>query len=181
MMHFVEALLDPSEQATQFRNQFGVLVFPNANPDGVDAGHWRHNDHGVDLNRDWSAFNQPETQAIKTYLQTAQLEKIVFFVDFHSTYHDVFYLLDDGASEEAKAICQDWIGRISTQLPEYQFKMQQVSSEVPASMNWIHAQFKAPAVTYEVGDGTNREQLKETAETAAQALMYCLLEQDGQK
>ena len=30
---------------------------------------WRHNANGVDLNRDWTAFTQPETQAIKNYLE----------------------------------------------------------------------------------------------------------------
>ena len=40
------------------------------NPDGVDSGYWRHNSNGVDLNRDWIEFTQPETKAIKQFLES---------------------------------------------------------------------------------------------------------------
>ena len=38
-------------------------------PDGVADGHWRHNDGGKDLNRDWGPFTQPETQAVAGVLE----------------------------------------------------------------------------------------------------------------
>ena len=62
------------------------------NPDGVDNGHWRHNANGVDLNRDWTGFNQPETSNIKNFLKKKTKEGYDFTlgVDFHSTWQDVY-------------------------------------------------------------------------------------------
>jgi hypothetical protein len=46
-----------------------LLTIPMANPDGASASS-RRNSAGVDLNRDWVALSQPETQAIeRLYLE----------------------------------------------------------------------------------------------------------------
>lgn len=50
------------EQATLRRVTF--LIVPMANPDGAESGR-RANANGVDLNRDWVAQRQPETQALE--------------------------------------------------------------------------------------------------------------------
>jgi len=60
MQHFVEAILDSNVLAKAFRKKYRVLVLPLLNPDGVDMGHWRHNYTGIDLNRDWGIYLQPE-------------------------------------------------------------------------------------------------------------------------
>ena len=52
-----------------------VIVYPLMNPDGVDEGHWRHNTGGIDLNRDWAHYNQPETRQVALpggYIVTAR-------------------------------------------------------------------------------------------------------------
>ncbi|MDB6006523.1 MAG: hypothetical protein JWR15_3510 [Prosthecobacter sp.] len=63
LMRFVEELSGDSDLARKFRQDFHVMIIPLINPDGVDAGHWRHNLGHVDLNRDWGPFAQPETKA----------------------------------------------------------------------------------------------------------------------
>jgi len=89
---FVETIAGKSETAENFRNKFTTIVFPLMNPDGVDLGHWRHNANGIDLNRDWVNFNQPEPRAVRDEVEKliSSGKKIIFFIDFHSTQHDVF-------------------------------------------------------------------------------------------
>ena len=61
-LHFVERLLENDPLTEKFKQKYQVLLFPMQNPDGVDLGHWRHNAGGIDLNRDWDRYNQPETK-----------------------------------------------------------------------------------------------------------------------
>ena len=62
---FIETLSADTELAEAFRKRFAVWAVPVVNPDGVAEGHWRHNTGGVDLNRDWHGFNQPETRVVR--------------------------------------------------------------------------------------------------------------------
>ncbi|MBN2237319.1 MAG: hypothetical protein JW729_07150, partial [Bacteroidales bacterium] len=97
MKAFVEKLSDNSELAQQFRAKYNTYVIPMVNPDGVDHGHWRHNSGGIDLNRDWETFNQPEVLAIKNFMENKVKEskgKFYFGIDFHSTFHDIYYTID---------------------------------------------------------------------------------------
>ena len=74
--------------------KYRVLAFPLINPDGVDLGHWRHNASGVDTNRDWGRYRQPEIKSIVKFIHKIKKRdnnKIVMGLDFHSTYYDVFY------------------------------------------------------------------------------------------
>jgi hypothetical protein len=54
-------VMQQDDQAAGFPRKAPHRAGANANPDGVDKGHWRLNDGGVDLNRDWGPFTQPET------------------------------------------------------------------------------------------------------------------------
>lgn len=56
---------------------------------------WRHSAAGIDLNRDWEAFNQPETQAVRKFMQEQVKAggKFLFAIDFHSTFHDIYYTI----------------------------------------------------------------------------------------
>jgi len=85
---FVETLCADNELAQKFRKIYTVFVVPMMNPDGVDNGHWRHNTGGIDLNRDWFNFNQPETQFVRDFLRkkiNGTQSKLQFGIDFHST------------------------------------------------------------------------------------------------
>ena len=66
---FMEEVMGDSPTAQVFLEKYRVLAFPLVNPDGVDLGHWRHNAGGIDTNRDWGRYRQPEIKAIVNYIR----------------------------------------------------------------------------------------------------------------
>ena len=84
---FYETFFDKDYLSEKFRKQYNIISFPMPNPDGVDSGYWRHNSNGVDLNRDWIKFTQPETKAIKQFLESKVSLglKIEFAIEQHSS------------------------------------------------------------------------------------------------
>src|SRR5690606_33905105 len=104
---FVETIAGESELARTFRKHFKTFVVPLVNPDGVDNGNWRHNAHGIDLNRDWYYFNQLEPKVIAEELLRLKNEenaRFHFFIDFHSTQVDVFYTTGKDTTKEKDEI-----------------------------------------------------------------------------
>jgi len=180
LLRFVEELAGDSPLAREFRENFRVHVIPLVNPDGVDLGHWRHNTGGVDLNRDWEAFNQPETRAVRdAFMEILEEpgEELWFGVDFHSTQRDVFYTLERTLETNPPGITDRWLGFIATGLPHYEVNDSPSGLGTPTSRNWFYREFGAPALIYEVGDRTDRELIREVAATAAQGTMEVLLEE----
>ena len=180
MRSFTDEVLGTSELARTFRAQFKIYMIPNLNPDGVEHGHWRHNLGGIDLNRDWGPFTQPETQAAKTVIDAIQDDGLKLFLDFHSTSKNVFYtqpLGNDGTEYDFTA---QWLERAGSQLEDYPFDRQGAHNvDLPTSKNYIFERFGIPAITYELGDNTDREQIAETARIFAQEMMILLLEEEG--
>ena len=91
---FMEEVMGDSPAAKRFLENYRVLAFPLVNPDGVDLGHWRHNAGGIDTNRDWGRYRQPEVKTIVSYIDQEQKKaktQVVLGLDFHSTWYDVFY------------------------------------------------------------------------------------------
>jgi hypothetical protein len=184
LLRFVEELAGDSELALEFREHFRVHVIPLVNPDGVDLGHWRHNTGGVDLNRDWVAFNQPETRVVRdafTEILSGPGEEMWFGVDFHSTQYDVFYTLERTLETDPPGITDQWLDYIGTHLPHYEVNDSPSGIGGPMSRNWFYQAFGAPALIYEVGDQTDRGLIREVAATAAQGTMEILLEELGRR
>lgn len=77
LLRVARELLDAKNYA---RFDISVLIVPNANPDGR-AAFTRNNANGVNLNRDWQDFSQPETQAIRDLIND---HHVVAAVDFHN-------------------------------------------------------------------------------------------------
>lgn len=173
---FSEALLENSE----FTKHYNILFVPNINPDGVALGHWRHNVNGVDLNRDWKDFKQPETAAIKHYLDTIVKSggKIMYGVDFHSTHHDVFYTMPQGHGLTPDDTTVTWLARLADAEPS--FKVLDKPGHNPGRgvfKQWLSDTYGVHAVTYEMGDNTNRAVIKSVAISAANTLSDTLLAQ----
>ncbi|WP_289644607.1 M14 family metallopeptidase [Maribacter aestuarii] len=179
MKSFIETLSGESPEAIAFREEFDVFVVPLMNPDGVDNGHWRHNMGGIDLNRDWENFNQPETQSVQNFLNKKSAEgyEFVFGADFHSTWDDIYYPIDSTVTGEKGQIVFDWIDGISNRLPQKQTNIKPSTTIHPTmvSRNYFYVNHNMPAIVFELGDNTPRDFLKEKGKVAAEELMKLLM------
>ena len=176
---FLEALLDTTELASTFREHFVIKAFPIVNPDGVINGHWRHNTGGIDLNRDWEFFNQPETRAIRDALLPLAgnpMRKVYYGIDFHSTNENIFYPINEGVVTFPDNFTQRWVEVIKLDNPDIRFRSEEFDTSSPISKNWIFKTFGADAVTFEVDDALSRDQIRELGRSSAISLMQMLLE-----
>lgn len=178
MQAFVDRLVVLSEQQTQAEGadtQF--LIVPLLNPDGVARGHWRANRGATDLNRDWGDFTQPETRAIKAWLDALPGNvRPVLMLDFHSTQRNLFYVQGDEASMAQQRFLGAWLGGKENALPGYPFTIEPRNGN-PGSgtaKNWFHTAFAIPAYTYEVADTADRAATRNAAQELAQSLGHAL-------
>jgi Zinc carboxypeptidase len=168
---FVARLADDSAAAVAFRAGHRLLLAPAPNPDGVARGHWRLNAGGMDLNRDWGRFSQPETRALGDLITAeAQGRPMQAFLDFHSTENSVIYAPPPNAPSPTMA----WLGLLRTRLdaakspPQWSYTH---NSEVGTSKGWALERFAAPGITVELADAAPSEEVRITGETIASALI----------
>lgn len=180
MLQFVETIAGESDLAIRFRRAFRTVALPLVNPDGVAHGHWRHSMAGVDLNRDWEDFRQPETQAIRDDLHRLTAGRrgpLWLFLDFHATHRDLFYTESDDEPTLPVGFTRRWLDRLGAALPEYEVRRDwQTGRGNATSRRWVSATFGAPAITYELGDHTDRHFIHRQATAAARTMMTTLLE-----
>lgn len=184
LMPFSETVLGESDLAVAFREKFNVLIVPNMNPDGVRAGHWRHNKGGMDLNRDWGPFTQPETRAVRDAIQPflEGEERMAFFLDFHSTWKNLLYTQADDEPTSPPMFARDWVKAVDDRLDDdvYPFTREaRHNSGKPISKNYMYDQFGISAITFEVGDHTQRSAIKSSAKVFAEEMMRLLLEHEN--
>lgn len=183
MMTFVEKLADDSELSRRFREKFKTWVVPLMNPDGVNEGHWRHNLGGVDLNRDWKVFLQPEARAARDLISEIVAEpdtRPVLFLDFHSTHRDVFYTQLDEHETFPKDFTKRWLAAIGERFPDYEIRRNGSHNVTQATSKWwAYQNLGVPSITYELGDETDRETIRRVASGAAEEAMKLLLETAG--
>ncbi len=178
MQQFVNVLLENNKLSCKYRKKFVTYVVPLMNPDGVDNGHWRHNAGGIDLNRDWLQQNQPEVKQVNHFIDssiTVNQSKILFFIDFHSTWDDIFYtnsvtkksnlpgLMDGMLAEMEKELAQ---GKLNIRASE--------KNESFVSKGYFYNHYNAESVTYEVGDNTTRDIIERKGKVAAQSFLKSL-------
>jgi predicted deacylase len=146
------------------------------NPDGVAAGHWRHNVNGVDVNRDWGPFTQPESNAVMTWVkqQESSGRTLRLMLDFHSTFEDLFYT--QPVSTDPPDFASVWLAASAARLPDFPFKHEaNPVSEQANAKNYFYTSRGIPAITYESGDETSREQLQSSAVVFAEEMMKTML------
>ncbi|WP_285713282.1 M14 family metallopeptidase [Erythrobacter oryzae] len=166
MRAFVDALVE----ARSLPADVQILIVPMLNPDGTARGHWRANRGATDLNRDWGPFTQPETRAVKAWLDALpQGVRPVLMVDFHSTRSNLFYVQsDDEMDGGQRRFLAAWLAGQEAALADYPFTIERRNAN-PGSgtaKNWFHAVYAIPAYTYEVADTADRAAIR----TAARAL-----------
>jgi len=148
------------------------------NPDGVDEGNWRHSFGGVDLNRDWIDFKQPETRAVRDYLLAKvkhQEAKVYFALDFHSTFNDVLYTNEDRPDTNKPGLTNAWIKGLHDFEGANKTLVKPSGNGGNVSKAWLGKVLNAEALTYEVGDNTPRPYIKQKATKVAEVLMEELL------
>jgi len=179
MQAFVDELVgiagrDPGLGAdTQF------LIVPLINPDGAARGHWRANRGSTDLNRDWGDFAQPETRAVKAWLDalTAHVRPVLM-IDFHSTTRNLFYVQGDEANAAQQRFLAAWLAGREEDFAGYPFTIEPRNAN-PGSgtaKNWFYATYDIPAYTYEVADTADRSAARRAAGDLAASLITALEE-----
>jgi len=171
---FLETILNDSELSNQFLNKYRVLAFPILNPDGVDMGHWRHNYGGVDLNRDWSVYNQQEVKNVVTFISKTLQEddaKIILGLDFHSTYKDIFYTNKARESTAMPNFIRFWFAGLEENIPNYRVNEASGNSNKPVSKGWFLYGHNAVGITYEIGDKTPKENIDLIGRVSANQMM----------
>ena len=175
---FLETILKKNKLSSSFLDNYRILAFPLMNPDGVDLGHWRHNAGGVDTNRDWSLYNQPEIKITVDYI-TKVLNKnnsrLILGLDFHSTYYDVFYTNLERKLTALPEFLPKWFSSLEEKIPEYKVNEKPSNSKQPTSKGWFLNAHKAVGVTYEIGDDTPRDRIKLIGKESAQSMMRVLI------
>ena len=176
MQSFVETVLADTELATRFRERFQLGIVPLMNPDGVSAGHWRHNAGGKDMNRDWGPFEQPETRAVMRWVEDRESagDQLRLLVDFHSTFEDLFYT--PPVETDPLDFSSAWLAAARLRLDDFPFRhVPSTNLEQANSKNYFYRSRGIPAVTYEAGDATDREALRRAAVVFAEEMMKILL------
>ncbi len=179
MRPFLNVLLGDTELARSFRQRFMLVTVPLLNPDGVARGHWRHNVSGVDLNRDWGIFSQPETQSVAAEIEKIDQrgQQIKMMLDFHSTMENLFYTQIPEESHTPVDFASAWLGASRDRLPGYEFKHDaRPTSEQANSKNYFHTRYKIAAITYELGDETDRAEIERVTPIFAEEFMRAMLE-----
>ena len=178
MKGFINQLLTVNSLTDSFLDRYNILFVPLMNPDGVMNGFWRYNANKKDLNRDWGNFTQPETDAVYKKLTKLSNKKLVLFIDFHSTFKNIFYISDVLEDSSMKFFLRDWLGDSRDSLSEINYSYEIINSlnkDNGVSKNYIYNKYKIPSVTYEVSDNENRNIIQQSSSVLATNLMKLLL------
>lgn len=178
LVPFSETLFADTPLARRFRIKYGIIIVPALNPDGVENGHWRHGMGSKDLNRDWGPFTQPETRLMRDELARFKTdEKLWLFLDFHSTAPNILYTQTDDEVTKPARFAANWTKAVKARVKNYPFeRAPRPVSERPTSKNYVYTTFGAPAITYEVGDETDRKAIEDAAVIFAEEMMSLLLD-----
>ena len=173
----VRACAGAASPRCAFYRQHSIVLIPNLNPDGVALGHWRHNLGGTDLNRDWGPFTQPETQAVQALVDRwlADGRKPRLVLDYHATHRNVFYTQMLPDTTEPPAFAARWLRAARASGDVYDFEeAPRALSESATAKNYFYRRFGVPAITYEVGDATDRSAIAASAAAFADAMVSVL-------
>ena len=176
---FVENIISGNKLSLDFLNKYNIIAYPLLIPDGVDQGHWRHNLSSKDLNRDWGFFTQPETKLVFSDIQNilSDDKKVIALIDFHSTFKNLFYIQHPDENLGLSFSVNEWLKNSEDDLTNYYFSIRPVKSkDNGVAKNFFFKEFNIPTITYEVGDETDRNSIKQSAITFSKNFMKILTE-----
>lgn len=163
-----------------FFARYNLVFVPLVNPDGVAQGHWRHNSGRVDLNRDWGDFSQPETSAVRNYLdQLDESSTLRLMLDFHSTNRDVLFIQEQSDPMDPENFISDWLDLVrvlAVEQNENDFPAgfepaERPLTEIGTSKNYFYRTYGVPSITFETGDNVDRDTLPERLAFFSQAMI----------
>jgi predicted deacylase len=130
---------------------------------------------GMDLNRDWGRFSQPEIALVGALIARIEADPaggLAMVVDFHSTRRDVFYTQRDEDRMRNGFSYAAWLTRLDTRLSgDSVARSPSHNPENPTAKTWLYQRYGIPAMTYETGDDTPPERIERLARAAAVTLM----------
>lgn len=186
---FVDTLLanristcDKNDSLCRFKNNYGLAVVPNYNPDGVALGHWRHNTQSQDLNRDWGKFDQPETFAVNAYVmqRLKRGHRLGLMLDFHSTNRSVLFTQLDADTTTPRDFANNWLEHAKLESFDLHVENGKRSTRANGtSKSYFYLLTRAPSITYEVSDHENRKNIQQVARILAKSMMQIYGEFDG--
>ena len=174
---FVDELLGASPLARRFRNDYNITIIPLLNPDGVEMGNWRLNANGIDLNRDWGPFTQPETQLMRDELVRIDArDELALFLDFHSTFKNVIYTQTDDAPTNPRAFAGNWIAAMNARDARIGMTRQGGhNTDRPTSKAYVYKTYGTAAITFEMDDEIDTQHAWDFSQMAAREMMTLLL------
>ena len=177
---FINQLIGSINLSKDFLSKYNIIFVPLMNPDGVENGFWRYNFNKKDLNRDWDNFSQPETYSVKNFLDNLKNKNQPFlFIDFHSTYKNIFYISDAKLKNSEQNFLLNWLEKSRLELSKinYNFTVKNSYTESnKVSKNYFYNQYNIPSMTYEVSDSEIRSVIIESSRILAKELMIILLD-----
>jgi predicted deacylase len=181
LMKFIERLQQSDAALADFGRRFRITVIPLVNPDGVHEGQWRCTMGGVDANRDWHDFSQPETRAVRDAILALLKEpgaRIHLLLDFHATDRDVLYTPAPGSEVEPAGFVQAWLDGVQARFPRE--KLESTAShnlDQWTFKRWAAEAIQAPGITVEFGSLTPHERIASKARVFAEVMAEVLAAQ----
>src|SRR3546814_4672227 len=105
--------------------------------------------------------SQSETRAVRDLLERELDDdgrRLAFAIDFHSTWSDVFYTVEEAPSRRPGGVLRRWIDDMQQRYPGRIRESASPSGNSAVFKNWAFRQYHAPTVTYEeIGRASCRE------------------------
>ena len=95
-------------------------------------------------------------------------------LDFHSTFHDVFYTNVKRDGTTLPNFISEWFKGIEDNIPGYTVNEDSANSDKPVSKGWFLYGHNAVGITYEIGDATSKEDIQMVGSVSALQMMKIL-------